>query len=95
MPVTTRTIFKQVELGVVYLRCADPFAEGEQIERTFTVRRDGELGYVYETLPNGTRRQVCERLGSMGRTLVASEETLITVIRREQRNFAKSGARFR
>jgi len=82
---TIRTTITAVEPGVVYMRCEHPFAEGETIERTFTVRRDGERGYVYENQPRGDRRQVCEKLAAHGVTLTADTSSLVGVIRREHR----------
>jgi len=93
MKTTVRTLIKQVKPGVVYMRCEDPFVEGETIERTFTVRRDGERGYVYEELANGDRRQVCERLDSQGSTIMSDAATLIDVIRREHRRARAADAR--
>jgi hypothetical protein len=89
---TIRTLIKQVESGVVYMRCEDQFVEGKTIERTFTVRRDGERGYVFETLPSGDRRQVFEKLGSQGSPLRAHALTLIDVIRREHRKVRAADA---
>ena len=48
--------------------------------RTFVVRGR----YVYELFGfNGGEQQVCDRLSSRGETLMATDETLTDVIRRE------------
>jgi hypothetical protein len=83
MTYNIRTKISAVEPGVVFMRHEDPIHEGDAVERTFTVRRDGERGYVYEVTPRGDRRQVCERLSSQGSTLMADTDTLLAVIRRE------------
>ena len=66
-----------------------------RVTLTYTDRWDGEItrvfvaplehGYVREIGRNSDYRQVCERLRSTGRTLMASNHTLVSVIRREWR----------
>ncbi len=90
---TIRTTITNVEPGVVYMTCEDPRAEGEVLERTFTVRRDGERGYVYQVSANGNRRQVCELLRAEGNTLMADTSSLLDVIRREHRKARAADAR--
>lgn len=80
-----RTKFDTSSPGTVVVTYEDPMRAGETIERIFTVRRDGERGYVFETTARGDRRQVCEGLASAGSTLIADVDTLPAVIRREHR----------
>jgi len=49
--------------------------------------------YVREYIGNGNYQQVCNRLNTMGPTLMATNETLIDVIRREYRKMRQSEKR--
>jgi hypothetical protein len=67
---------------------------GKRIVRVFTVRRDGKTGYVQEWFRDtNTWKQVCERLTSMGNTLMATDATLAEVIRREYKRMVAAEAR--
>ena len=55
-------------------------------ERLFLCRPEG--GYVWELMPNGEHRQVCDRLHHRGPTLTCpSRYALLGVIRREHARY--------
>lgn len=57
--------------------------DGERLTRHFIAVG----GYVREWSPRGSNPQVCEGLGRRGATLMASPDTLVSVIRREWRKY--------
>jgi hypothetical protein len=58
---------------------------GERFERTYFVRASDGLGYVYYTEKNGRVSQICDGMADRGITLMASRDSLPTVLRREIR----------
>lgn len=78
----SKTRFTQHDSGAVTIEY-DRDEQDSRIARTFFASG----GYVYESLPNGERRQVCDRLSTRGSTLTAPNDSakLINVIRREYR----------
>ena len=75
-----------VESNNVTVDRDDPFS-GERCTTTYFVGNttNGKLGSVRIRDGAGRYPQVCERLESTGNTLMATTETLPTVIRRELR----------
>lgn len=86
----TRTSITVDKAGYVTISYDDEFAG--RVERTFFCPVDG--GYVRESDKAHRYPQVCEKLGSMGSTLVASSrEALPALIRREYRAMRRAEAR--
>ncbi len=81
-----RTRIDQNQQGHVTLEHIDLITEQHE-ERVFTA--PAEHGYVRELQSDGSTRQPCECLDRLGPTLMASEETLLAVIRREYRKMRR------
>jgi hypothetical protein len=75
----SKTRFTRHDSGAVTIEY-DRDEQDSRIERTFFASGS----YVYESLPNGERRQVCDRLSTRGSALMCTDHSaLIAVIRRE------------
>ncbi len=81
-------------IGRVTISYDDETLDGViRVERTFTCPEDG--GYVREYLSNGELKQVCDRLASMGSTLMCSSRAdLPALIRREYRALRRFEKRY-
>ena len=66
----------------------DEVLSGERVVHTYFVSALSGVGYVFYHTATGGTSQICEGMGITGSTLMASRESLPTVLRRELRKQA-------